>query len=324
MTTRVGVIGVGSMGRHHARVYSELPEADLVGVADVDTSTATDIATEYSTTVRDREDLLESVDAVSIAVPTRFHHDITTSAIDAGVSPLVEKPFIKDPEKGRDLVDRARRNDVTLQVGHVERFNPAVEVLEDVIADVSPIAISARRQGPPVDRDAQDNVVRDLMIHDLDIILALASGTITSVTAAGAYENSHVIAQLEFDDGIIANLTASRITQQRIRDLAITAQDCKVNVDYVDQSIQIHRQSIPEYITRDGEVRYRNESLIERPTVGNGEPLKAEIESFLEAVRGEHEPKVSGLDGVRAVELANHIDAMAQSDRTTVEEELEV
>jgi predicted dehydrogenase len=324
MTTRVGVIGVGTMGRHHARVYSELPEADLIGVADVDTTTATEIAEEYGTTVLDRAALLDSVDAVSIAVPTRFHHDITTSAIDAGVDPLVEKPLVKDPAKGRDLIDRARRAGVTLQVGHVERFNPAVEVLEDVIADVSPIAISARRQGPPVDRDAQDNVVRDLMIHDLDIILELATGSITSVTAAGAYENNHVVAQLEFDDGVIANLTASRITQQRIRDLSITARDCKVNVDYVDQSIQIHRQSVPEYITRDGEVRYRNESLIERPTVGNGEPLKAEIESFLEAVREEHEPKVSGQDGVQAVELANHIEAMAKSEPSTVEEELQV
>ncbi|ELZ22316.1 oxidoreductase domain protein [Halosimplex carlsbadense 2-9-1] len=311
---RTGVVGVGNMGRHHARVYSELPGVDLLGVADVDADRAAEVAAEFDTAARDRETLLARTDAVSVVVPTRFHEAVARAAIDAGTDMLVEKPFVADPEVGRDLLAAAREADCLVQVGHIERYNPAVRALGDVMVDADPIAFAARRQGPPVDRDSVDSVVFDLMIHDIDVICSLTDEPVTDVAAFGAAAGGHVVAQLEFADGRVASLTASRVTQERVRDLAVTAEDCHVEVDYMDQSVEIHRHSLPEYVATDGDVRYRHESVIERPTVETGEPLKNELSSFAESVRERTEPETTGEDGIRAVELAERIEAATERD----------
>lgn len=305
---RTGVVGVGKMGRHHARVYSELPGVDLVGVADVDTDRAAEVAAEFDTAARDRDTLLARTDAVSVVVPTRFHEAVARAAIDAGTDILVEKPFVADPDVGRDLLAAAREADCLVQVGHIERYNPAVIALRDVMVDADPIAFAARRQGPPVDRDSVDSVVFDLMIHDLDVICSLTDEPVTNVAAFGAAAGGHVVAQLEFGDGRVASLTASRVTQERVRDLAVTAENCHVEVDYMDQSVEIHRHSLPEYVATDGDVRYRHESVIERPTVETGEPLKNELSSFADAVRTGEQPQTTGADGLRAVELATEVE----------------
>lgn len=309
---QVGVVGVGSMGQHHARVYNELPTTELVGVADTDREMAASVADEYGTHVRSRSELLQRAEAVSIAVPTAHHATVATEALENGTAALVEKPFVADIQQGQVLTARARKRDVPLMVGHIERFNPAVEALRDVLPEIEPIAIATRRQGPPVNRDGDDSTVMDLMIHDIDILLSIAAAAPERIAAVSASDTQHVAAQVQFGDGLVGTLTASRITQERIRDLAITARDCQVEVDYLDRSIQIHRHSMPEYLAHDGDLRYRHESIIERPTVDNGEPLKAELTAFIEAVQEGTEPPVTGEDGLRAVRIAQEIEQRAE------------
>jgi len=317
-----GVIGVGRMGSAHARVYEELSDVRLVGVADADAERAEAVAADHDTRAFDAETVLERADLVSIAVPTRYHYDVARRAIEKGVHLLVEKPFVDDVADGRDLVGRAKEAGVTLQVGHVERFNPAVRTLQDVVADSDVIAVQARRLGPPIDRDLTSSMAFDLMIHDIDVVRSIVGGDVAEVTAEGARDNRFVDATLRFENGVLASLTASRVTQQKVRRLSVTADESKINVDYTDQSIEIHRHSLPEYVERGGNLRFRHESIIERPTVENGEPLKAELESFVETVRTGGTPVVTGRDGLRAVELAARIDAAAGDEEP--EEPMEV
>ncbi len=313
-----GVIGVGKMGQHHARVYKEIPGVRLTGIADADDDRATQIATKYGTVSRDRDEVIDRCDVVSVAVPTRYHYEVASEAIDAGVHVLIEKPFVRDLQEGRDLVTKAHEQDVCLQVGHIERFNPAVQALTDIVADLDVIAVDVRRLGPPVDRDSKDDVVLDLMIHDIDVLTAIIDSDISDVTAMNARDGSHVTAQVEFSNGVVGNLTASRVTQEKIRDLAVTAQDCRVNVDYENQTVQIHRHSVPEYYENDGDLRYRHESIIERPTIENGEPLREELEAFVTAVRDGTEPPVSGEDGLAALQIARQIEERTLTDDAVV------
>lgn len=312
-----GVIGVGSMGRHHARVYSEQPGVELVGVADADADRAAEIAAERHTCALDIDALTEAADLVSIAVPTVHHYELARECIERGCHVLVEKPFTAEVTQARSLVSLARNADVVVQVGHIERFNPAFETVKEVLAEQELIAIDAQRLGPPLARAVGDSAVTDLMIHDIDILLALVKGDPTLVSAVGIHENRHASAQLRFENGVMASLTASRLTQQKVRRLGVTAHECRVNADYTNQSVEIHRVSLPEYVETNGGVRYRNESVVERPTVQNGEPLKAELSAFVSTVRSDSEPVVSAEDGLRALELAHRIDDLA-SRRETV------
>jgi len=304
-----GVVGVGSMGRNHARVYRELAETELVGVADVDAAAADRVATQYDTTPYGTSGLLERADAVTVAVPTPFHADVVQDAIDAGVHVLCEKPFVADPERGRELAAAARDAGVTLQVGHIERFNPAVRALEAIVPELDVIAVTADRLGPPLDRDIDTSVVFDLMIHDIDVVCSLLDDEPVSLTATGTAGGDYATATSSFEGGVEASLTASRVTQQKIRQLAITAEECRVTVDYLDQSVEIHRGSTPEYVSADGDLRHRVESVVERPLVENGEPLKQELAAFADAVREGTEPIVTAEDGVRAVEVASRVAA---------------
>ena len=321
---RVGVMGVGSMGSHHARVYAELQDAELVGVHDTDGDRAASVAARRGTVALTSEKLLEEAEAVSVAVPTRYHHEVVRQAIDAGVDVLVEKPLAATVDQGRQLLTRANREGVTLQVGHVERFNPAVRTLTEVVPDLDVIGIDARRLGPPVDRDDDASVALDLMLHDLDVALSVVEGDDVDVAAAvgaradgaranGARGNRYVGAMLRFGD-VVGTFRASRVTQRKVRRLSITAEECTVVVDYIDRSVRIFRQSVPEYVQQNGDVRYRHEGVIERPTVENGEPLKFQLEAFMEAVRTGERPPVTGTDGLRALALAREIEARADGD----------
>jgi len=312
-----GVIGVGSMGRNHARIYSELQDVDLVGVFDVDGHQADAVAAKYGTRPMEREALLRAADVVSIAVPTPYHYDAAMESIERGVDVLVEKPFVAEPAEGRKVIDAADRAGVTVQVGHVERFNPAVEALDDIVSDLDVIAVEAQRLGPPRDREIQDSAVMDLMTHDIDVLLSLVDAPVESIDAVGARENRHAAANITFADGTMATLTASRLTQQKIRRLAITATEARVNVDYANRSVEIHRHSMPEFIEENGDIRYRHESIVERPTVHNGEPLKSELASFVDAVRTGSGPVVTAADGLRVLEVAQEIDRLAAGRRST-------
>jgi predicted dehydrogenase len=310
-TLAAGVVGVGSMGRNHARIYAELQSVDLVGVADVDAERARSVADEHATAALPREELLDAADVVSVVVPTQYHYDVVSECLDAGVDVLVEKPFVQDPERGRELIRRARDADAVLQVGHVERFNPAAQTMLDLRQDLDIEAVTARRLGPPLDRDIDDSVVSDLMIHDLDIVTTLLDD-VSSVAVASASDGQYATATLRFESGVVARLTASRVTQQRVRELDVTAADRHVTVDYLTQDVEIHRQSFPQFVTDDHDLRYRHEGVIERPLVESTEPLKAELASFVEAVWTDSEPAVTPEDGLRAVELVHTIDELAR------------
>jgi len=307
---RAGVVGVGSMGRNHARVYRELAGVDLVGVADRDARAADRVAAEYGTHAVETDTLLAAADLVSVAVPTAAHVAVVEECIDVGVHALVEKPFVTDVERGRALARRARAADVVLQVGHVERFNPAVQTLANVVADLDVLAVDADRLGPPVDRDLGTGVALDLMIHDVDVVRSLVSGEPRSVSAIGTADGDYATACVRFDDGVVASFTASRVTQRKVRRLGVTATECRVSVDYTDQSVEIHRSAAPTYVEDDGDVRHRMESVVERPVVENGEPLKAELASFVETVRTGGEPVVTAEDGLRAVEIAQRVEEL--------------
>ena len=232
---RVGVVGVGSMGSHHARVYAGSPGVDLVGVADADWERATEVAEKHGTRALNRGTLFRAVDAVSVVVPTRFHATIVREALEADAHVLVEKPFVDDPAEGRDLIALADRKDLRLQVGHIERFNPAVRALVDVLPEMDVLSVDARRLGPPVDRENTDGVVEDLMIHDLDVVMSLFDAGVDEAFAAGVDGEPHVAATLKLDNGVLGTLTASRITHQKIRELAVTGRECRVTVDYLTQ-----------------------------------------------------------------------------------------
>ena len=314
MTIDVGVIGVGSMGRHHARVAHELPGAELVGVADVDEEHAVAVAEEFDTGALSNAELLESVEAVSVAVPTPFHHEVALDALEAGVHVLVEKPIARTVAEASELVEVAHSLDLTLQVGHVERFNPAVRSVRRFVDDLDIVAVDARRLGPPIDGDRAltEGVVLDLMIHDLDIIRSLIGAEVTEVTASGRPDGEYVAATLGFENDVVGSVTASRITQRKVRELTLTTTESQITIDYIDRSVRIHRRTRPEFRVDDGELRYRTEQVVERPTVGNGEPLKREFEAFLEAVRNGTTPVVTGRDGLEALSLARRVETALQ------------
>ena len=314
---KVGVIGVGSMGQHHARIYDNLPGAELVGVFDADSERAEEIAAKHDTVAMGMDELLAATTAVSVAVPTRFHFDIAKQCFEQGVSPLIEKPVVGDVETGEELQQLAERAGVSVQVGHVERFNPAIRVVQDIVEDLNVLAVSAERLGPPPNRTIDDSAVIDLMIHDLDIVLSLVDDEPESVMSAGVRSNRYGTATIDFESETVATLTASRLTQRKVRKLEITAEECVVEVDYIDQTVEIHRQSMPSYVEEDEGVRYRHESIIERPTVPSAEPLKSELESFLDAVQTGSTPEVSLEDGLRALELARTIEEEALDEPTS-------
>ena len=318
MTVAVGVVGVGSMGRHHARVYAENPDTKLVGVVDQDPEQAEEIARKRGTQPCSFDDLLAAADAVSIATPTAYHAELAWDALGAGVHVLVEKPFVDDPDQGRQLTERADEQGLVLQVGHVERFNPAVEVLRTVVAETEIVALDAQRVGPPLDRAIDNSVVLDLMIHDIDIALSLVDGETESISAVRAERFPHVTANLTFESGTVATMTASRASQRRVRTLSVTTPESVVEVDYLKRSVEVYRQSLPEYVETGGDVRYRNETVVERPVVENGEPLKAELAAFAEAVETGTDPVVTGEDGLRALAVARAIEGTAADTESVV------
>ncbi|MFC4541939.1 Gfo/Idh/MocA family oxidoreductase [Halosolutus amylolyticus] len=319
---RAGVIGVGSMGENHARVYSELPNVDLVGVSDRDRSVARRVASEFGATAVTIEALLDHCDLVTVAVPTHAHADVVSTCLESGTHVLVEKPITGSVADGRALAAKARDEGLVLQVGHIERFNPAVQTLTELIDDLDVIAVEAERLGPPVDRTARGNVVFDLMVHDVDVVGSILDERPDALTATGTEDGQYATANMQYDD-VIASLTASRLTQKKVRKLTVTARECLVEVDYLEQSVLIHRDSYPEYLTDDGQNRYRHESVVERPRVSNGEPLRHELEAFVEAVQTGSEPEVTPEDGIAALETIQRIDSLVADDAVPPEREVE-
>lgn len=305
---RVGVIGVGHLGLHHARLYAESTGVELVGVSDADSARADEISIKFNTRAFKSIDelLAEELDAVSIAVPTVAHHDVTLAALEAGSSVLVEKPIAATGSEGSAMVEAARAHGKILQVGHVERFNGAVMALMESIS--GPRFIECHRLSPYPNRGHDVSVVHDLMIHDLDIVMALAGHEIESIDAIGVavFSEAEDIAnaRIRFRSGCVANLTASRVSVERMRKIRIFEPNAYVSTDYSAQEVLVYRKkpgALPEGASPMEAI------TIEPLDVRKEEPLKLEIEAFLECVRTRTTPRVSGEDGLRALRLAEDL-----------------
>ncbi len=299
---RVGVVGVGHLGKHHARLLAQIEGAALDTVVDLDRDRAAAAAEAASARVStDYRELFGQVDAVTIAVPTEGHHDIALAFLERGVSVLVEKPMTRTLAEAEALVAAAAASGATLAVGHTERYNPAVATVMPFVT--TPRFIEVHRLGAFPDRSLDIDVVFDLMIHDLDIILALVKAEPVTIEAVGVpvltdkYDIAN--ARLRFATGCIANVTASRISKERVRKIRFFQPDAYVSIDYAEQEVEGYR-----LLRRDGE----------RPQIQGGklpvpreEPLKRELQDFVGAVRDKRRPLVSGEDGLRALRLAQAI-----------------
>jgi len=299
---KVGVIGVGSLGQHHARVYAELAGAQLVGVADTDEARAAMVAARHGCrAVADYRLLLGEVDAVSVVAPTLLHHAIASTCMEAGLHVLAEKPLAATLAQARDLAAVALHRGVTLQVGHIERFNPAVRATRGVIK--APTLIECRRWAPFTSRGADVNVVLDVMIHDLDLVLEMVAAPVRDVQASGLSVLSSTTdvaqARVSFANGCVATFSASRVAESKVRELRLYEPGGCVVADLIGQTALVGRR----IMDASGQSTLRTE-----PIRGDGrEPLALELEHFLDAVRTGAPPLVSGQEGVAALELADAI-----------------
>jgi len=305
---RVGVIGAGSMGERHCRVYSNLRHVNLVGIADLDADRGRTVAYTHNTQFfEDYQQLLNQVDAVSIVTPTPAHFNLALEALEYNTHILVEKPLTKTVEQARQLVAKAKQQNKILQVGHIERFNPAFIELRNVTERLKLIAINVRRLSPFDTSNTDVDVIQDLMIHDLDLIASLMGKNLEGLNAWGRsiYNGAidHAVANLSFRDGPIATLFASRITEQKVRSIEITAEGAYIEADLLGKNLLIHRRTFPHFDS----AAYRQESIIERIHVPMVEPLRLELEHFVECIREGRTPKVPGEDGLYALQLAEAV-----------------
>ena len=311
------------MGRLHARVYSEMPQVRLVGVYDANPEAGGAAADEHGCRAfSSLNELLPHVKAVSIAVPTQFHAETAEACIGGGVACLVEKPLAKDVAEARRIADAARRHGVTVQVGHIERFNPAVRAMRDL--EVAPRFIESIRISPMTFRSIDVGVVLDMMIHDIDIVLTLAQSPVRDIHAVGVsvigQHEDICNARLSFANGCVANVTASRLALKTERKLRVFSSEAYVSVDYQKRyAVAVRRtgnldaiRSAAERIRR-GEVQdlsglnYTDLVNVDELQISDTEPLRAQLDSFVSAVTARTKPEVTAEDGLAAVETAMRI-----------------
>ena len=302
MSLRVAVIGVGHLGKHHARILSSLPGVELVAVVDTNRARAEEIAAASGThAVFDYTELIGKVDAVTIAVPTELHRDVAVPFLKAGVPVLVEKPMARSLEEADQLIEAAAAAGVILAVGQTERFNPALAAARPLITD--PRFIEVHRLGTFPERSLDIDVVFDLMIHDIDVVLSLVDSDVESIEAVGVPVITNRVdianARLRFANGCIVNLTASRISKDRVRKIRFFQPAAYVSIDYATQKVEVYR-----LVKGDG-----SKPLIEggEMAVPNEEPLKRELADFVEAIVERRAPKVPGEAGRRALAVAQAI-----------------
>ena len=325
---RVGVIGVGNMGQHHTRVLSLLKDVELVGVSDLNVERGIDTASKYRAHFfEDYHDLIQHVDAVCIAVPTRAHYAVGTTCLQAGVHVLIEKPIAASIAEAEALVNAAAESRCILQVGHIERFNPAFQELNKVLKTEELLALEAHRMSPYSDRANDVSVVLDLMIHDIDLLLELVGAPVVKLTASGnrAPDSNYldyVTAILGFANGIVATLTASKVTHRKIRRISAHCRNSLTEADFLNNEILIHRKTTANCLTDYGQVLYRQDGLIEKVQTSNIEPLHAELEHFVNCVRGGNQPSVGGEQALKALRLASLIEEMALDGQVWQQPEL--
>lgn len=296
---KVGVIGLGAMGKNHARVYAELRDVELVGVADSDPQLAEDIASKYNVLAfSDYKQLLKrGLDAVSIAVPTSIHRQVALDAAQARASILLEKPIADTVSNAEDIIEAARKNNVKLMIGHVERFNPIVPVIKQELGDADIILIEITRIGPFPPRIKDVGVIIDLAVHDIDLIAYLTGSEfdrVYSLISRNVSQNEDTaILMFEMANGVLARVTVNWLTPFKVREINISTQDKFIKGLFMDQKVFEYSkfEEYDSYVVRELPVPF-------------GEPLRFEIEAFVDAVRNDTKPLISGQDGLKALKMA--------------------
>jgi len=324
MPFRVGVVGAGSMGRNHARIFSELKDSLLAAVFDERAEVAKEVAAKYDAVApANLEDFTRAVDAATIATPTVTHFAIARHLLEQGKHVLVEKPFVETPEQARELCAVAHQNGLVLQVGHIERFNPVLSALESRLTH--PRFIEATRLSPYPGRSLDVGVVLDVMIHDIEIILHLVRSPWVQVDAVGVpiLSSREDIAnvRIRFESGCVANITASRISQSKLRKIRVFQKDAYLSLDYQNQSgylLRLARDDEKESsllgkllgVAADATIvtEFAGKRIVREPVeVEKMEPLKRELADFVACARAGEQPKVSGREATAALELALEI-----------------
>ena len=304
MSVKTGVIGVGAIGRNHARIYAELESSNLVGIYDANTEHAASVASEFGTRAfASLDELVKEIDAASVSTPTVTNRDIAAQLLNAGKHVLVEKPISDSVDDAKAIIDLAHDKGLILQVGHIERFNPVMSQLEERLDH--PKFIECHRLSPFPQRSLDIGVVLDLMIHDLEIVLHLVNSPVVSVDAVGipvlTRREDIANARIRFENGCVANITASRISPERMRKIRVFQSDAYLSLDYQDQSGWIYR--------KDGMEIGREQVEVEKD-----EPLKCELAAFVECAAKGETPKVSGQQGADALDVALEITRLIEAD----------
>ena len=332
---RVAVVGVGRMGRHHARIYSELPNAELVGVVDADLARAEEVASQFGCQAWERAELLPGqVQAVSVAVPTSSHRQIAEPLLREGLAVLVEKPLADTVANGRALVEAAGASGSLLQVGHTERFNPVVAAVGRM--EVEPKFIEVHRISPFTFRSADIGVVLDMMIHDLDIVLHLVRDKPVRVEAAGVSVLSRhediANARISFAGGCVANVTASRLALKTERKIRVFSDQAYLSLDYQRRSgiavkkdanldiLELARKHKLDDLSQLQGLDFLKLVHVEPLHIDDVEPLRSELEAFLDSVDNDSPPVVSAEEGLAAMELADQIVAAIGQHRLSADD----
>ena len=303
---KVGVVGVGHLGQHHARIYSQMPGVELVGVVDINERRAKEVGQKLKVlSCTEAATLFGKVQAVSIAVPTISHYAVTKRFLEQGIDTLVEKPIASNQQEARELVKTAASKGCILQVGHVERFNNGFKVLQGLVKE--PRFIECHRLGSFVDRGTDVDVVLDLMIHDIDIVLSLEKSPLKQISAVGiSVLSPHVDianARLEFESGCVANITASRVSMEKMRRMRVFQEDTYLALNYATQEISCYKREKSDRLSPHGLPYILKEEIL----VEKGEPLQDELESFIHCVRRREKPLISGEEGEKSVAVACQI-----------------
>ncbi|MFA7061154.1 MAG: Gfo/Idh/MocA family oxidoreductase [Pedobacter sp.] len=300
-TLKTAVIGVGYLGNFHAQKYAAIPGVELVGVVDNDRKRAADIAATLGThAYSDHCELIGKVDAVSVVVPTQYHYSVAKDFLAAGVHVLIEKPITVTIEEADELIALAENNGAVFQVGHLERFNPVLVALDGILQ--APLFIESVRIAPFKPRGTDVNVVLDLMIHDIEIIQHIVKSPVERVDAIGAPvftgEEDIANARILFENGCVANVTASRISLKSERKMRIFQRDVYITLDFQNRKILIAQKGRGELFPGVPNVK------VDERELGEADALRSEIESFIAAIREGKPPQVSGRDGRMALETA--------------------
>ena len=311
---KVAVIGAGVMGRNHLKTYKSLQGVELVGVYDIFPEAAQKAADMFGIKAyHSMEEVAQEVDAVSVVTTSVTHADVGEFFLNKGIHCLMEKPLATTEEGCQRLINAAKKNNVTLLVGHIEQFNPAVEQMHKILSNSGKIrALTAQRMSAASGRITDVDVAMDLMIHDVEVVMSLVKSEVKNVHVAAVKTpdypagKDYITALLEFENGVIADLTASRITQARVRTLAVTTDTNYIDMDFINQSINVHTQGRMPYVNQEEIPDWMNYGLkgsVEQLFIPTNQPLQAELTHFISCVNGQSTPRITGEDALSALRV---------------------